>query len=88
MFLKRSFSLVLCLMAVHGHAAEQSCDGSLLRKNGRFSRSDISGLITTDNKSQIKMCLVVLGNSPLDAGIAELLWRDLVKVRTVLQYRQ
>lgn len=84
MFLERLFPLVLCLSIVHESAAEQSCDESLLVKNGKFSRSDVSGLITIDNKSQMKMCLAVLGNSPLDARIAELLWRDLVKVRTII----
>lgn len=81
MILERCFLLVLCLLKMHENATEQSCGGSWLSKNGKFSRADVSGLITVDNKSEIKMCLIVLGNSQLQAGIAELLWRDLVKVR-------
>jgi len=62
--------------------AKQPCDDeSLIKKNGKLSREDIDDLISIDNQSQIKMCLVVLGKDPLETEIAELLWRDLVKVR-------
>lgn len=77
-------TLLLCIVflsVVHKYAAKQSCDESILTKNGKFSKADLTDLITIENQAQIKMCLTVLGNNPLEIGIAELLWRDLVKVR-------
>lgn len=62
------------------NAARQSCDESLLVKNGKFSKQDIADLITNDNRLEIKTCLTILGKDPLDAEIAGILWKDLVKV--------
>lgn len=84
----RSHLLVLVLSVVFGKATKQSCDESLLDKNGKFSKADVSDLISADNQAQIKMCLSVLGKDQLDAGIAELLWKDLVKVRRKRAPRQ
>lgn len=64
-------------------AARPSCDESLLSKKGKFSRADISDLISVDNQAQIKTCLVVLGKDQLGMEIAELLWSDLVKVSSI-----
>jgi len=76
------YLLISCLSVVHTDVAKQSCgDESLLKKNGKLSKEDIYDLISIDNQSQIKMCLILLGKDPLETGIAELLWRDLVKVR-------
>lgn len=77
-----AYLLISFLSVVHKDLAKLSCDGdSLIKKNGKLSKEDIDDLISIDNQSQIKMCLVVLGKNPLETGIAELLWRDLVKVR-------
>ncbi|XP_060834630.1 uncharacterized protein LOC132917762 [Rhopalosiphum padi] len=76
-----AYLLVSFLSVVHKDVAKQPCDGeSLIKNNGKLSKEDIVDLISIDNQSQIKMCLVVLGKDPLETGIAELLWRDLVKV--------
>jgi hypothetical protein len=81
MSLQRYFFITLFLSVVHKNAAERlSCDESLLAKKGKFSRADISDLISVVNESQIKKCLVVLGKNQLEQEIAELLWNDLVKV--------
>jgi len=73
-----SFSTV----AYTADVAKLTCDDeSLKKKNRKLSKEDIDNLISIDNQSQIKMCLVVLGKDPLETEIAELLWRDLVKVR-------
>lgn len=77
-----AYLLISFLSVVHKDLAKLRCDGdSLIKKNGKLSKEDIDDLISIDNQSQIKMCLVVLGKNPLETGIAELLWRDLVKVR-------
>ncbi|XP_025207387.1 otoancorin-like [Melanaphis sacchari] len=78
-----AYLLVFFLSVIHKDAAKQSCDGeSLMKNNDKLSKEDVDNLISIDNQSQIKMCLVVLGKEPLETGIAELLWRDLVKVYT------
>lgn len=70
-----------CLL-VSENTARPSCgDESMLTKNGKFSKADISDMLSTDNQEQIKMCLTVFGKDPLEAGTAELLWKYLVKVR-------
>lgn len=85
MFLNRSLFFVLFALAMRENRAKQSCNESLLNKNGKFSKADIKDLISIENQAQIKMCLTVLGKNQLEARIAELLWRDLVKVRKKLQ---
>ncbi|KAE9526234.1 hypothetical protein AGLY_013865 [Aphis glycines] len=76
-----AYLLISFLSVLHKDLAKLRCDGdSLIKKNGKLSKEDIDDLISIDNQSQIKMCLVVLGKNPLETGIAELLWRDLVKV--------
>lgn len=72
---------ILCLLVVRRNAARQSCDTSLLNTKGKFSKADVSDLISINNREQIKMCLTILGKEPLETETAELLWRDLVKVR-------
>lgn len=82
MSLKWVYLSISFLSVVHRDVAKQPCDDeSLIKKNGKLSREDIEDLISIDNQSQIKMCLIVLGKDPLETEIAELLWRDLVKVR-------
>jgi len=77
-----AYLLIIFVSVVHKDLAKLRCDGdSLMKKNGKLSKEDIDDLISIDNQPQIKMCLVVLGKNPLETGIAELLWRDLVKVR-------
>ncbi|XP_025425491.1 otoancorin-like [Sipha flava] len=79
--LRESVHHELMTIKMHKNAAERlSCDESLLAKKGKFSRADISDLISVVNESQIKKCLVVLGKNQLEQEIAELLWNDLVKV--------
>ncbi|CAI6343290.1 unnamed protein product [Macrosiphum euphorbiae] len=83
MSLKWVYLSISFLSVVHRDVAKQPCDDeSLIKKNGKLSREDIEDLISIDNQSQIKMCLIVLGKDPLETEIAELLWRDLVKVYT------
>jgi len=84
MFFRRLLLLVLFALAVRKNRAKQSCNESLLNKNGKFSKADISDLISTENQAQIKTCLTLLGKDPLETRIAELLWRNLVKVRKKL----
>jgi len=80
-----AYLLISFLSVVHKDVAKQPCDGeSLIKNNGKLSKEDIVDLISIDNQSQIKMCLVVLGKDPLETGIAELLWRDLVKVKQTI----
>jgi len=80
--LKWVYLLISFLSVVHKDVAKQPCDSeSFITKNGKLSKEDVDDLISIDNQSQIKMCLIVLGKDPLETGIAELLWRDLVKVR-------
>lgn len=82
MALKWMYLLVSFWLVAHEDLAKELCDGeSLLKNNGKLSKEDIDDLISIDNQSQIKMCLVVLGKDPLEMGIAEQLWKDLVKVR-------
>lgn len=82
MSLELFFFITLFASVVHDdEAARLSCDESLLGKKGKFSRADLSDLISVDNQSQIKTCLIVLGKDQLEVEIAELLWNDLVKVR-------
>jgi len=76
---------VLSAKTVSENMAKPSCDKSVLNKNGKFSKADISNLISVENQAQIKMCLTVLGKDPLEARIANLLWRDLVKVSKQLE---
>lgn len=79
---ERYFFITLFVSLGYNNAAERlSCDESLLVKKGKFSRTDISNLISVDNLSQIKKCLVVLGKNQLEVEIAELLWNELVKVK-------
>lgn len=80
MTIERLHLLILVVPIVIGNGARQSCDESLLNKNGKLSKADVSDLISGDNQAQIKMCLSVLGKDPLDREISELLWKDLVKV--------
>lgn len=82
MSLRWVYLFISFLSVVHKDVAKQPCDDeSLIKKNGKLSREDIDDLISIDNQSQIKMCLIVLGKDPLETEIAELLWKDLVKVR-------
>lgn len=84
MSLKWVYLLISFVSVVHTDGAKQSCDDeSLIKKNGKLSKEDIDDLISIDNQSQIKMCLILLGKDPLETGVAELLWRDLVKVREI-----
>lgn len=78
---ERLVLLVLVLLVARKKAERQPCDTSSPTTNGKFSKADVSDLISTENQAQIKMCLAMLGREPLDTGIAQLLWRDLVKVR-------
>lgn len=72
---------ILILLVARKKTERQSCDTSSLTTNGKLSIADVSDLISTENQAQIKMCLAILGREPLDTGIAQLLWKDLVKVR-------
>lgn len=72
--------LILFLLEVHKNTARQSCDESLSSKNGKFSKQDITDLISNENQLEIKTCLVLLGKNPLNPEIAGILWKDLVKV--------
>ncbi|XP_050530103.1 otoancorin-like [Daktulosphaira vitifoliae] len=58
----------------------KSCDESLLKRKGKFSKTDINGLITQENKEQLKTCLTIMGKNRLEKHIATALWKDLVKV--------
>lgn len=75
--------LLYLLVSIQRYVATlQSCtDESMLSKNGKFSKLDVDELISAENHEQIKMCLTVLGKDPLEIEIAELLWKNLVKVR-------
>lgn len=82
MSLKWVYLFISFSTVVYTDVTKLSCDDeSLKKKNRKLSKEDIDDLISIDNQSQIKMCLVVLGKDPLETEIAELLWRDLVKVR-------
>ncbi|KAL5243533.1 hypothetical protein ACI65C_010943 [Semiaphis heraclei] len=83
MSLKWVYLFISFSTVVYTDVTKLSCDDeSLKKKNRKLSKEDIDDLISIDNQSQIKMCLVVLGKDPLETEIAELLWRDLVKVYT------
>lgn len=82
MIRERLHLFVLLFLLVSEITAKPSCgDESMITKNGKFSKTDINDMLSTDNQVQIKMCLTVFGKDPLESGIAELLWKYLVKVR-------
>lgn len=79
---ERLHLFVSLFLLVSENTAKPSCgDESMLTKNGKFSKTDINDMLSTDNQAQIKMCLTIFGKDPLEAGTAELLWKYLVKVR-------
>lgn len=73
--------LILFILVVYENAAKQSCDDFLQNKNFNISKTAINDLISIDNKVKIKTCLTVFGKERLEPGIAEVLWKALVKVR-------
>lgn len=81
MTLKQLLILILFIFLVYGNVEKQSCDDYLLSKNRKISRSDINDLISVENQAHLKNCLTILGKDQLEPGIAELLWKALVKVR-------
>lgn len=76
----RLLLLISLISALYENMIAQSCGDYLPRKNGKFTKADVNGVISADSLSQIKMCLTELGKEPLEPGIAEQLWKDLVKV--------
>lgn len=81
MTLKQLPILLLFTLFEYGNLEKRSCDEYLQSGNRKISRSHINDLISIDNQDQIKICLTILGKDQLESGIAELLWKALVKVR-------
>ncbi|XP_050431365.1 otoancorin-like [Adelges cooleyi] len=83
--LSRSSFLAVLLSGMIGNVQLRTCEESLLKQNGKFSKADVNGLISEDNMQQIKMCLTVLGKDRLEKSTANMLWKDLVKVHKTVE---